>query len=163
MKLWRRVCTCTPCRASNQDDGKVAGRGPGSHVAGVLLVARGVGNDELAARRREIAVCHVDGNALLALCLQAVHEQGEVNGATRGARLHTVRLDGIELVFVDHLGVVQQPADERALAVVDAAAGEQAQQFLALVLCQISVDVRADEIRLVRHRDEPGMRVLVLG
>src|ERR1700683_5069250 len=44
--------------------------------------------------------------------------------------LLAVAFHGGELVLVDHLGVVQQPADERALAVVDAAAGQEAQKLL---------------------------------
>ena len=38
-------------------------------------------------------------------------------------------LDRRELVLEDALGVVQQPADERALAVVDGACGGEAQQI----------------------------------
>ena len=55
--------------------------------------------------------------------------------------LLAVAFHGGELVLVDHLGVVQQPADERALAVVDAAAGEEAQQLLLLVAGEVGVDV----------------------
>jgi hypothetical protein len=50
----------------------------GGHVARVLLVARRVGDDELAPRRREVAVGDVDGDALLALGFEAVGEQREV-------------------------------------------------------------------------------------
>ncbi|MNT11001.1 hypothetical protein D3C72_1458590 [compost metagenome] len=56
-----------PLARVDQDHGGVGGRGAGGHVAGVLLVPRGVGDDELTARRREIAVGHVDRDALLAL------------------------------------------------------------------------------------------------
>src|SRR5437773_1034108 len=41
--------------------------GPGDHVAGVLDVAGGVGDDELPPRRREVPVGDVDGDALLPL------------------------------------------------------------------------------------------------
>lgn len=58
------------------------------------------------------------------------------------------------MVFVDHLGVVQQAPDQRALAVVDVATGKKAQHFLAFVLAQIGEDVLADQIRCVRH-DNP--------
>ena len=37
-------------------------------------------------------------------------------------------LGAAHLVLVDQRGIVKQPADQRALAVVDAAAGEKAQQ-----------------------------------
>ncbi len=35
-----------------------------------------------------------------------------------------------KLVFEDHLGLVQQPADQGRLAVIDRAAGDEAQQIL---------------------------------
>jgi hypothetical protein len=63
----------------DEHDRQVGGRGAGHHVAGVLDVARGVGDDELALRRGEVAVGDVDRDALLALGAQAVGEQREVD------------------------------------------------------------------------------------
>ena len=99
----------------DQDDREVGRRGPRRHVARVLFVARRVGNDEAPPRRREIAVADVDGDALLALRLQAVDQPCEIGCA--GATI--VRHD---------VGIDQEPADQRALAIVDAAAGDEAQQ-----------------------------------
>ena len=62
----------------DQHHGQVGRRVPGDHVAGVLHVAGGVGDDELAGGRGEVAVGHVDGDALLALGPQPVGQQGEV-------------------------------------------------------------------------------------
>ena len=62
-----------------------------------------------------------------------------------------VALDRGELILVDHLGFVEQLADERALAVVDAAAGQEAQQLLVLVLLEVGVDVGGDQFGLVGH------------
>ena len=74
----------------------------------------------LRLRRLEVAIGHVDGDALLALGLQAVDQQGEIGHFARGAPAAAVVRDGRELV-VEHLArVVQQAADQRALAVVDA-------------------------------------------
>ena len=67
----------------DEDDGEVCGGGAGGHVAGVLLVAGGVGDDELAALGGEVAVGDVDGDALLALGAEAVGELGEVDGGLR--------------------------------------------------------------------------------
>ncbi len=39
-----------------------------------------------------------------------------------------IRVQRGELVLEDQLGVVEQPADQRGLAVIDRAAGEEAQQ-----------------------------------
>ena len=63
----------------DEEDGDVRRRRAGRHVARVLLVARRVGEDELPPRGREIAVRDVDRDALLALGLQAVGEQREID------------------------------------------------------------------------------------
>ena len=65
----------------DQDDGDVRGRRAGDHVAGVLLVARRVGDDELALVGREEAIRDVDRDALLALGRQAVDQQREIEFA----------------------------------------------------------------------------------
>ena len=54
-----------------------AGRGR-HHVAGVLLVAGRIADDELAVFGGEVAVRHVDGDALLALGRQAIGQQREI-------------------------------------------------------------------------------------
>jgi hypothetical protein len=116
----------------DQDDGEIGGRGGGDHVARVLLVARRVGDDVLARAGGEVAVGDVDGDALLALGLQAVGEQREVHRFH--AALFRGALDGVQGVGEDGLGVVEQTADQRALAVVDAAAGEKAEQAVVFDL-----------------------------
>jgi hypothetical protein len=110
----------------DQDDGDVGRGGGGDHVAGVLLVARRVGDDVLAGAGGEVAVGDVDGDALLALGLQAVGEQRQVDGGH--AALAGGLLDGGQGVGQDGLGVEQQAADQGALAVIDGAAGQEAQQ-----------------------------------
>ena len=62
----------------DQQDGELGIGGAGRHVARVLLVARRVGDDEGAPGRGEEAIGDVDGDALLALGLQPVEQQGEV-------------------------------------------------------------------------------------
>ena len=111
----------------DEDQREVGGRGARDHVARVLLVARRVGDDELAPRRVEVAVRHVDRDALLALGAQAVGEQREVHVAV-AAPLRGL-LDVLELVLEDRLGVVQQPADQGRLAVVDRARGGEADEL----------------------------------
>ena len=69
----------------NQDHRQPGGRGSRCHVAGVLLVARRVGHDEAAAIRGEKAVGHVNGDALFAFGLQAIHQQREINPFALGA------------------------------------------------------------------------------
>ncbi|MNZ92720.1 hypothetical protein D3C78_1117540 [compost metagenome] len=114
-------------------------------------MARGVGNDELALGGREVAVGHIDGDALLALGLQAVDQQRQVDVVTGGADFLRIAGDGFQMIFVDHLRVVQQAPDQGALAVIDVTAGKEAQQLFTFVLGQVSEDVLADQIRLVAH------------
>jgi 3'(2'), 5'-bisphosphate nucleotidase len=108
-----------------EDDGEVGVAGAGRHVAGVLLVPRRVGDDEAALRRAEESIRDVDGDALLALGFQAIHQQGEVHVLAHGAMLAAVLGDGRQGVFHDQLAVVEQPADQRGLAVIHRPAGEE--------------------------------------
>ena len=111
----------------DEHDRQVGGRGAGDHVARVLLVAGRVGDDELAPRGLEVAVGDVDRDPLLALGAQAVGQQRQVEVAVAAA---LGGLDDVlELVLEDRLGVVQQPADQRRLAVVDRARGGDPQQL----------------------------------
>ena len=96
----------------------------GDHVARVLLVPGRIGDDEFAQRRGEVAIRDVDRNPLLALCRESVGEQGQVECLTAPARCV---LDRGELVGEDGLRVVQQTPDQRALAVVHAARGQEPQ------------------------------------
>ena len=123
---WRRGLRQHALACIDEDDGEVGGRCGGHHVAGVLLVARCVGDDVLARAGREVAVGNVDGDALFALGLQAVGEQGQVD-RTHAALFGRLG-DGRQGVGEDGLGVEQQATDQGALAVIDAAAGQKAQQ-----------------------------------
>ena len=100
MQACRRVWVRTPLRASTRTHGEVAIRSAGRHVARVLLVARRIGDDELAARRREVAVGDVDGDPLLALGLQAVDQQRE-GRARRWCRRARVALGAWQLILED--------------------------------------------------------------
>ena len=92
---------------------------------------RRVGDDESAARGREEPVSDVDRDALLALRLQAIDKQREIRHVAESAVLSTVARQGRQMVFRNDLGVEQQAADQGALAVVDAAAGDEPQHVLA--------------------------------
>ena len=124
---WRRLCSTQALAGVDQHEGEVGRRGTGHHVPRVLDVARGVGDDELAARRREVAVRHVDRDALLALGPQAVGEQRQVG--VLEALVAARALDGLELVLEDVLALVEQAADEGALAVVDRTGGGEPEQL----------------------------------
>ena len=138
-----------PAAGVDQDHRGVGGRGAGDHVAGVLLVARGVGDDELALVGGKEPVGHIDRDALLALGGQAIHQQGEVDVAPLRADPLGVGLQGGHLVVQDHLGIIEQSPDQGRLAVVHRAAGDEAQQALVLVGLEVGVDVLGDEVRLM--------------
>ena len=81
----------------------------------------------LPARRGEIAVGDVNRDALLAFGAQAVGEVGEIDLAAAGDVGGA--FERLELVFHQRLRIVEQPADERGLAVVHRAAGVEAEDF----------------------------------
>ena len=140
-----------PLAGVDEDHRHLRGGGAGDHVAGVLLVTGGVGDDELALVGGEEAVGDVDGDPLLALRLQAVEEQGVVDLLPLGADPLAVRLQCRQLVFEDQLRIPEHPADQGALAVVDAAAGDEAQQPLLFLALQVGVDVSGDQFGLMGH------------
>src|SRR5690606_17115313 len=106
-----------------------------------LLMAGRIGDDELALWRREEAIRDVDGDALLALSLEPIHEQCEVDLVAARAMPPRIALERSELVLEDQPGVVEQPADQGGLAVVDGAAGQEAQKGAAVVLIKNRADV----------------------
>ena len=89
----------------DQQHGHVYRRGPGDHVAGVLLVAGRVGHDELAPWRGKKAVGHVDSNALLTLGGKAVDQQCKVDAIALGAMAFGVGLQSRQLIIKYLLGL----------------------------------------------------------
>ena len=125
----------------NEDDGEVGRGAARNHIARILLVARGVGDDELTLVGGEIAVGHVDGDALLSLGLEAVEQEGVVNMASTSiAHALGIALEGGELVFVEFLGIKEEASDEGGLAVVNRTCGEESQEVFLLVLVEVFLD-----------------------
>ena len=117
----------------DQNDGEIGVRGARRHVAGILFMARRVGDDEFAPVGGEKAIGDIDGDALLPLGFQPVHQQREIDIVARGAEFAGILFQRRQRVFEQQFGVVKQPPDQRGFAVIDAAAGEKAQQrFLFL-------------------------------
>ncbi len=108
-------------------------------------MARRVGDDELALLGGEEAVGDVDGDALLALGGKPVDQESEIDLLSLRADALRIRLQRRQLILEDHLAVIEQPPDQRRLAVVDRAASDEAQQRLVLVLDEIGVDILGDE------------------
>src|SRR5687767_8897542 len=122
----------------DQHDGQQCGGCAGSHVACVLLVAGGVGDDELTAGGREVAISDVDGDTLLALRAEAVGEERKVELA--GGAVDARVLYRGQLVFVDTLGVVKEPPDQSGLPVVYAAGGREPKQFGRFMIGEKLID-----------------------
>jgi hypothetical protein len=95
-------------------------------VTRVLNVSRRVRDNELSRRCREVAVGDVDGDPLLALRLEAIGEEREIDLRPGHLRRAPYRS---QLVVVDPVRVVQQPPDERRLAVVHRAHGDEPQEI----------------------------------
>ena len=77
-----------------QHHGGVGAAGGSNHVAGVLLVAGRVTNNEFALLGAEVPVRHVNGDALLALGAQAVGQQSQVHSGARVIGVGLVTLTG---------------------------------------------------------------------
>ena len=128
MKLWRRVCVSTPFRASIRMTARSAVDAPVTMLR-VYCSWPGVSATmNCAFVGREEPVGDVNRDALLALGGQAVDQQREIEVAAARADLLRVGGQRRELILEDHLRLVEQPADQRRLAVVHAAAGDEAQQ-----------------------------------
>ena len=104
-----------------------------------------VGDDELALLSGEKAVRNVDRDALLAFGCKSVDQQRKVDFVALRPNLLAVGFKRGELVLEDHLGIVEQAPDQRRLAVIDAAASDEAEQALVLVLRQVGVDIFRDQ------------------
>jgi hypothetical protein len=98
----------------------LCGEYPTSAAFALWLATRFFGDDEFPFRRREVPIGDVNRDSLLALGDEPVGQQRQVK--RRAAALRRA-LDRRELVGEDRLGVVEQAADQRALAVVDRTGG----------------------------------------
>ena len=64
-------------------------------------MARGVGDDEFPPVRGEIAIGHIDGDALFALRRKAIHQECEVKGTVLRSEFAAVGVKGGKLVIKD--------------------------------------------------------------
>ena len=104
-----------PFRPVDQEDGGVRRRGPRDHVLEEFLVPGGVDDDVGPQGSLEKGLGRVDGDVMVPLLLQRVHEVGELEGPPlRPAG----RLD-LPVPFLGQgAGVVEQPSDQGRLSVV---------------------------------------------
>jgi hypothetical protein len=94
-----------------------------------LLVTRRVGDDKGARLRRKIAIGDINRDALLALRLESVNEQREIDFLSDGAVLLGILLQRRQLIVENQLAFIEQTPDQRRLSVVDGTAGKKAQSW----------------------------------
>ena len=116
-----------PLARIDQHDREVGVGRPGRHVAGILLVAGRIGDDERAPGGGEVAIGDVDGDALLALGFEPVDQERVVDVVASRAEFLRVAFERRQLVVEDQLLLVQQSPNQRRLAIVDRPAGEETQ------------------------------------
>jgi hypothetical protein len=120
-------------------------RGSRGHIARVLLVAWGIGDDEFPFQRGEVPVGHVNRDALFPLGAQSVGELCEIDPGVAGDRCNVI------VIYV--VGVVEESADECRLAVVDAAGRGEPEQFLPALGGEECIDTLIRDIGEGRVRE----------
>src|SRR5262245_15448725 len=115
-------------------------------------MARRIGNDELAPLGGKEPVSDVDGDLLLALGRKPIEQKGEIEFLAQRSVLAGFGGERFELIVEQELRLIEQAADQRRLAVIDRAAGDNAQQALALLSAQEIVDHKLTGIRPRRHQ-----------
>ena len=87
-------------------------------------------DDEGALFGVEIAISHIDGDALFALGGKSVHQKREIERAVLRAEFFGVAGERFELVLGNSSRVIKHPPDQGRFAIVHRAAGDEAQQGL---------------------------------
>ena len=90
-------------------------------------MTRRISNYELSLGRGKISVGHIDCNSLLAFSAETIGKIGQIHLSTTGNVGRSFQR--IHLVLHDRLGIIQQTANERGLAIVYRAASVEAQQI----------------------------------
>ena len=114
----------------DEQEGRLRGGGPRHHVLEELLVARRIDDDVRALLGLEADLGRVDRDPLVALGLDRVHEEGPLE---RHAAPLGHGLDRLELALGQGAALVDQPADEGRLAVIDMADDDDLQLVGLLV------------------------------
>ena len=91
-------------------------------------MARRVGDNETACRRRKKSICDINGDTLLAFRLQPIDQQRQIKAVGDRPVFTAISSEGNRLIIKHALGVDQQTTDQRRLAVVDATAGQKPQK-----------------------------------
>ncbi len=118
--------------------------GAGDHVFNKFAMAGRVDDDVIAQFGAKPDLRGIDGDALVALRLEGIHQEGPFEGHA-AALAHG--LDGVELAVGERARVVEQAADQGGLAVIDMADDDDAQGL-----------ARRDHFRTHLHHMYPAAR-----
>ena len=133
-------------------------RRAGDHVAQELGVARRVDQDDVARRGAEADLAGVERDALVALGLQRVEQERPFE---RHAAPLADRLQRIDLAVRQAAGLVQQPSDQRRLAMIDVTDDHDADQRAA-GLSRSGTRARPSEFSVTRMFMRPALLVDVV-
>jgi len=111
----------------NQNDAQVGSTCTRYHVAGILNMSRSIGDDKLAFRCGEIAVSHIDGDALFTFSTKTIREQSQVHFLITAAL--ACSLNRLQLVFENRLAIIKQSSYQSTLSIVHAARSREAEQL----------------------------------
>ena len=131
------------CAGIYQNNRQISGRAASNHVTRILFVSRSVGNDEFTVIRGEVAIGHVNSNALLTLRLQTIQQQGIVDVVTGITHTFAVALQRIQLVFIQFLTIEQQTSDKRGLSVIHRTGGKETKQIFLFVFIKESLYIKS--------------------
>ena len=140
----------------DEHDRQIGGRCPGDHVARVVLVSGCVRNDESSPDGRKIAVRDVDRDALLALGRETVEYQRVVDVAAARAELPGIGVQRRQLVVAKRMALVKQAAEQRAVAIVHAAAGDEPQRPPIIARIRHWIDFHRDRVRWRQRQKYPS-------
>src|ERR1700735_4124716 len=96
----------------DQDDRELRIRSARRHIAGVLLVSRGIRHYERTPRCCEETIGNVDRDSLLPLCFKPIDQERKIDVSSRGSVAGGILDQARELVLMDKLRIVQQAADQ---------------------------------------------------
>lgn len=114
-------------------------------------MAGGIGDDKFAFGGGEVAIGDVDRDALFAFGFESIGDECGVKFAADGTVGFAFVFELGKLIFVEHFGVEEETSNEGTFAVVDTSAGDEAEEFLTLVLFEVSVNVGCNEVALMGH------------
>src|SRR5579875_271575 len=105
-------------------------------------MAGSVSDDKVPPLGREMSVGDIDRDPLFALRREPIEQQGEVKLPALSSHYLRVALERLQLIREQRPCLVQQPPDQRALAIIDAPAHHETHKRPRLVRTDVAVHIR---------------------